>query len=271
MWRRSTSSSDGQHITPHHPPHLPFASSSPSVKQARSLQLHQQQHQAEGPGLRRAKSNHSFNSLGSVGSGSGSRQKWYAEDWADEDDTSPPSAGEPAYDGRRPRAYSLTTHPHAFLARSPSLSGTSGGNTPRISSNGSLSGMLATSARISGGGAGAAGASTRALSFGARRWASLLTPRTDLWREREFEGLQVSPQDDRQYRLVRLPNRLRAIVVSDPRTEKAAASLSVKVGAAQDPRPTPGLAHFCEVGESENHENERTSDACSAAPFVHVD
>jgi predicted Zn-dependent peptidase len=44
----------------------------------------------------------------------------------------------------------------------------------------------------------------------------------------------------------RLPNNLKAIVVSDPTTEKAAAALSVRVGAKHDPREAPGLAHFCE-------------------------
>ena len=44
----------------------------------------------------------------------------------------------------------------------------------------------------------------------------------------------------------RLPNNLKAIVVSDPTTEKAAAALSVRVGAKHDPAEAPGLAHFCE-------------------------
>lgn len=44
----------------------------------------------------------------------------------------------------------------------------------------------------------------------------------------------------------RLPNNLRAILVSDPTTDKSAAALSVRVGASQDPPEAPGLAHFCE-------------------------
>jgi len=51
--------------------------------------------------------------------------------------------------------------------------------------------------------------------------------------------------------LYRLPNNLKAIVVSDPTTEKAAAALSVRVGAKHDPREAPGLAHFCEHMVSE--------------------
>lgn len=59
--------------------------------------------------------------------------------------------------------------------------------------------------------------------------------------------MEMSPQEtDRSYRLIRLPNNLKAIVVSDPTTEKAAAALSVRVGAKHDPAEAPGLAHFCE-------------------------
>lgn len=44
----------------------------------------------------------------------------------------------------------------------------------------------------------------------------------------------------------RLPNNLKAMLVSDPTTEKAAAALSVKVGASSDPKQASGLAHFLE-------------------------
>lgn len=55
-----------------------------------------------------------------------------------------------------------------------------------------------------------------------------------------------SPHDDRSYRIIRLHNDLQAIIVSDPTTDKAAASLSVGVGHLSDPDDRPGLAHFCE-------------------------
>lgn len=56
-----------------------------------------------------------------------------------------------------------------------------------------------------------------------------------------------SPNDvDRSYRLIRLSNGLSAMLVSDPTTDKAAASLSVGVGHLSDPDDLPGLAHFCE-------------------------
>lgn len=55
-----------------------------------------------------------------------------------------------------------------------------------------------------------------------------------------------SAQDDRSYRIIRLHNNLEAILVSDPSTDKAAASLNVGVGHLSDPDDRPGLAHFCE-------------------------
>jgi insulysin len=70
--------------------------------------------------------------------------------------------------------------------------------------------------------------------------------------------------DDREYRYLRLQNGLRAVLVSDPQTEKvvlfrsvvvsarcahfqksqAAAALDVHVGHFCDPDEIPGLAHF---------------------------
>jgi hypothetical protein len=47
--------------------------------------------------------------------------------------------------------------------------------------------------------------------------------------------IDKSPQDDRQYRLVQLENGLNAILVSDPKGDKAAASLDVAVGHLDDP------------------------------------
>lgn len=58
--------------------------------------------------------------------------------------------------------------------------------------------------------------------------------------------LVQSPNDNRQYRIIKLHNNLQALLVSDPDTDKAAASLSVGVGHLSDPDDRPGLAHFCE-------------------------
>ncbi|KAJ2806697.1 metalloprotease, partial [Coemansia guatemalensis] len=63
----------------------------------------------------------------------------------------------------------------------------------------------------------------------------------------EFSGtLEQSPNDSREYKLVRLPNNLVAVCVHDPNTTKAAASLSVNVGSLTSPRKFLGLPHFLE-------------------------
>ncbi|MCE8016812.1 peptidase M16 [Halomonas sp. MCCC 1A17488] len=56
----------------------------------------------------------------------------------------------------------------------------------------------------------------------------------------------VSPHDSRDYRVLRLDNGLTALLVSDPEADRAAASLNVGVGSAQDPDDLAGLAHFLE-------------------------
>ena len=53
--------------------------------------------------------------------------------------------------------------------------------------------------------------------------------------------------DDRSYRLIRLnDNHLEALLVHDPKTEKASAALDVHVGHMSDPKDFPGLAHALE-------------------------
>ncbi len=55
-----------------------------------------------------------------------------------------------------------------------------------------------------------------------------------------------SPNDDRQYKSVTLPNKLEVLLISDVNTDKAAAALDVKVGSGSDPEDYEGLAHFLE-------------------------
>ncbi|MFQ3786692.1 insulinase family protein [Halomonas sp. A29] len=56
----------------------------------------------------------------------------------------------------------------------------------------------------------------------------------------------VSPHDTRDYRVLLLDNGLTALLVSDPEADRAAASMNVGVGSAQDPDDLAGLAHFLE-------------------------
>lgn len=53
-------------------------------------------------------------------------------------------------------------------------------------------------------------------------------------------------EDTREYRGIQLPNGLKAILISDPTTDKAGAALDVHVGHLSDPWEVPGLAHFLE-------------------------
>jgi len=55
-----------------------------------------------------------------------------------------------------------------------------------------------------------------------------------------------SPNDDRLYRFVTLDNGLRALLVTDPDADNAAASLTVLRGSWDEPAEYPGLAHFLE-------------------------
>ena len=56
----------------------------------------------------------------------------------------------------------------------------------------------------------------------------------------------VSPNDERHYRILTLDNGLQTVLVSDPQADKAAASMNIRVGSAQDPEDLQGLAHFLE-------------------------
>ena len=56
----------------------------------------------------------------------------------------------------------------------------------------------------------------------------------------------VSPIDDRDYRALVLDNGLQVLLVSDPKTQKAAAALDVYVGSGDNPKGRGGLAHFLE-------------------------
>ena len=64
--------------------------------------------------------------------------------------------------------------------------------------------------------------------------------------ERVADQLEKPIVDDRSYRVIRLPNKLEALLVHDPDTDKASAALNVNVGNFSDPVELPGLAHALE-------------------------
>lgn len=174
-------------------------------------------------GLRRIKSNHSLTKNPNQ---SGSR--WYLED--DEEEEAAAVAG-----GRRPRSNSLTssgavnvnpsslTHQTSLLAlsRSPSLSKStsnsnlmlfaSTGGLARVASNGGVVSTIGMGSSMSTGmllagssslGIGAHSHCSRSFASSTRRWSTFLSNSEHLWQEKE-KGLQISPQDDRQYRVLR--------------------------------------------------------------------
>ncbi|MYL27055.1 MULTISPECIES: insulinase family protein [Halomonadaceae] len=57
---------------------------------------------------------------------------------------------------------------------------------------------------------------------------------------------QTGPGATADYRYLTLENGLGALLISDPRADKAAAALDVHVGAGADPEDRAGLAHFTE-------------------------
>ncbi|KAM3913652.1 insulin-degrading enzyme isoform 1-T1 [Leptodactylus fuscus] len=63
---------------------------------------------------------------------------------------------------------------------------------------------------------------------------------------RVVDDVIKSPEDKRLYRGVELANGIKAMLISDPTTDKSSAALDVCIGSLSDPENIPGLAHFCE-------------------------
>ena len=64
--------------------------------------------------------------------------------------------------------------------------------------------------------------------------------------ERLTDHLEAPELDDRSYRVIRLPNKLEALLVHDADTDKASASVNVNVGSFSDAEDMPGMAHAVE-------------------------
>ncbi|KAI9852489.1 MAG: Insulinase (Peptidase M16) [Thelocarpon superellum] len=64
--------------------------------------------------------------------------------------------------------------------------------------------------------------------------------------ERLADHLEKPSLDDRSYRVIRLPNKLEALLVHDGETDKASAALDVNVGNFSDKSDMPGMAHAVE-------------------------
>jgi len=66
------------------------------------------------------------------------------------------------------------------------------------------------------------------------------------WTLELHRDVEKSPNDKREYAYFTLANKLDVLVISDKTADKAAASLDIHVGSANDPEDFAGLAHFLE-------------------------
>ncbi|EOD51237.1 putative a-pheromone processing metallopeptidase ste23 protein [Neofusicoccum parvum UCRNP2] len=64
--------------------------------------------------------------------------------------------------------------------------------------------------------------------------------------ERLTENMERPALDDRTYRVIRLPNKLEALLIHDPDTDKVSAAMDVNVGSFSDADDMPGMAHAVE-------------------------
>ncbi|XP_075072253.1 insulin-degrading enzyme isoform X1 [Mixophyes fleayi] len=64
--------------------------------------------------------------------------------------------------------------------------------------------------------------------------------------KRVVNDIVKSPEDKREYRGVEFVNGIKAVLISDPTTDKSSSALDVYIGSLSDPDNLPGLAHFCE-------------------------
>ena len=60
------------------------------------------------------------------------------------------------------------------------------------------------------------------------------------------DKLETPALDNRSYRVIRLPNKLEALLVHDPDTDKAGAAVNVNVGNFSDADDMLGMAHAVE-------------------------
>lgn len=64
--------------------------------------------------------------------------------------------------------------------------------------------------------------------------------------KKRYDDIIKSQNDDRFYRGLKLANKMKILLISDPKTDKSAVAMDVHVGYMCDPDDVPGLAHFCE-------------------------
>ncbi|XP_076142124.1 insulin-degrading enzyme isoform X4 [Alosa pseudoharengus] len=88
--------------------------------------------------------------------------------------------------------------------------------------------------------------SCRHFTHGFSSLSSLALSMTDPAVKRVASEIIKSPEDKRVYRGLEFTNGLKAVLISDPTTDKSSAALDVHIGSLSDPSNISGLAHFCE-------------------------
>lgn len=56
--------------------------------------------------------------------------------------------------------------------------------------------------------------------------------------------VDISPNDDRLYKFIKLENGIEAILIHDPKTEKSSACCDVQIGSMADPKEANGYYYF---------------------------
>ncbi|XP_057329083.1 insulin-degrading enzyme-like [Microplitis mediator] len=64
--------------------------------------------------------------------------------------------------------------------------------------------------------------------------------------KKRYNNIKKSVNDNRSYRGLILNNDMKVMLISDPTTQKSAATLNINIGVMNDPDELPGLANFCE-------------------------
>ncbi|XP_062374987.1 insulin-degrading enzyme isoform X2 [Sardina pilchardus] len=88
--------------------------------------------------------------------------------------------------------------------------------------------------------------SCRHFTHGFSSLSSQALSMTDPAVKRVASDIIKSPEDKRVYRGLEFTNGLKAVLISDPTTDKSSAALDVHIGSLSDPSNISGLAHFCE-------------------------
>lgn len=88
--------------------------------------------------------------------------------------------------------------------------------------------------------------STNSIPYLGNYSRKMSTTQVNLKLVQSYENIIKPEQDSRAYRGLLLDNGLKCLLISDPNTDRAAASVDVHAGYMLDPKEFPGLAHFCE-------------------------